>query len=149
MIDSRVGPLGLDAVVDGYIRYSAALQRGDADADANAHDAAAYDALETAIWQAPAAVAWELVVTLLRRAPDADLDFHAAGPLENLVVHRGPELIGEIEAEAARDERFRWALGCIWLSRDEIPDDVLERVVRASGDAIQPFRPLKELESGA
>jgi hypothetical protein len=149
MIDSRVGPLGIDAVVDGYIRYSETLRRGDPDADANARDAAAYDALEAAIRGAPAAVAWELVVTLLRRAPDAELDFHAAGPLENLVVHRAAELIGEIEAEAARDERFRWALGCIWLSRDEIPDDVLQRVVRASGGAIQPFRPLKELECGA
>jgi hypothetical protein len=146
-IDSRVGPLTLDTVIEGYLRYSASLQQGaDAAALGDSVEEAAYDALETAIWRAPPATVWELVTELLRRAPDHDLETHAVGPLENLVSRRGPELIDQIEAEANSDPRFRWALGCIWLSRGKLPDEVLARVVRASGDEIKPLPPLQELE---
>lgn len=148
MIDSRIGPLGVDTAVAGYLRYSQALQEDDEDAvyDPLDPDTAAWDALEDAIRTAPAATAWELVRALLRQAPDGDLGFYAAGPLEELVRLRGAELIDEIEAEARSDERFRWALGCIWLSRGELPDDVLERVVRASGGEIKPLPPREERE---
>jgi hypothetical protein len=86
------------------------------------------------------------VRTLLQEAEDDDLGTQAAGPLEDLVRLRGAELIGEIEAEVERDARFRRALGCIWLSHGELPADVLERVVRASGGEIRPLPPLEELE---
>lgn len=146
MIDSRVGPLDLDAAVDGYLRYSESLRHDDpyAVSDPDDRDEAAWNALEAAIRRAPPTVAWELVVTLLRRAPDERLDVYAAGPLEELVVHRAAELVGEIEAEAERDERFRWALGCVWVAQGDLPDDVLARVVRASGGVIKPCeRPTK------
>jgi hypothetical protein len=141
MTGTPTDSLDANAMARGYIRHATLLQ-GDPGAVADPSDAAAYEALDAAVWQAPAAVAWELVVTLLRLAPDDDLGFYAAGPLENLVSRRAAELIGEIEAEARRDPRFRSALRCVWLSRGEMPDDILDRVVRASGGAIDPLPPL-------
>ena len=44
-----------------------------------------------------------------------------------------------LEAEVRRDARFRWALGCIWLSHGSLPRDVLRRIVDASGGAIDPL----------
>lgn len=148
MIDGQLDPASRDAMVQGYIRYSEARpweDHGDAQADGEHPDYDARWALEDAIREAPAAAAWELVLTLLRGAPDEILEDCAVGPLENLVVYRGTELIDEIEREARQDPRFRWALGCIWLSYGELPDDILTRVVRASGGEIHPLPPLNEL----
>jgi hypothetical protein len=144
---SAIGPLDLATVADGYIREWRRFLANQSDQgwDSRDPDTAAYEALEQAIRDGPAGDAWEGVMELLRRWPDDDLDSFSAGPLENLVVERGVELIERIEAEAERDERFRWALAGIWLSRGELPDDVLERVVRASGGKIEPFPPLDEL----
>jgi hypothetical protein len=43
-----------------------------------------------------------------------------------------------VEAEAARHDRFTWALGKIWIVAKGLPPDVVERIVIASGNAIQP-----------
>jgi hypothetical protein len=51
---------------------------------------------------------------------------------------RGTEVVDLVEAEAARDDRFKWALGKIWLVAKGLPPDVLERFVIASGNAIRP-----------
>jgi hypothetical protein len=139
-LDSAIGPLEVTAVAEGYMRYSRALRSGAGDLAVDPADAAADDALGRAILaDGPAEAAWEAVLEILRRAPDDELGFHAAGPLEDVVAYRGAELVGRIEAEARRDPRFREALGRIWLSRGALPDDVLDRVVRASGGAIRPF----------
>lgn len=56
--------------------------------------------------------------------------------------HRhGTALVEAIEQLAARDEPFRQALGEIWLGEDDLPPDVLARVVRASGNVIEPVPP--------
>jgi hypothetical protein len=148
MIDTRVGPLDYETVVRGYMRYRELLMRDPASAvwDPDDPDQAAYDALEEAVAHAAPAVAWELLLTLLRRAPDEELDNFAAGPLEDVVRTRAPALIDAIEAEAGRDPRFRWALGCIWLGRGDMPDDILTRVVQASGGEIEVLPPMEELE---
>jgi hypothetical protein len=147
MIESRIGPLDIDTVVRGYLRSMRRPLNGDAKAvyDQDDPDEIADDAMRTAIFQAPARTAWELVRALIRRAPDDELGFHATGALEDLVSQRGAELIDEIEAEAERDARFRWAFGCLWLSHGELPADVLERVIQASGGEIRPLPPLEEL----
>jgi len=90
------------------------------------------------IHSGPADVAWSLVLEVLRRAPDERLDAYPAGPLEDLVRRWGVDLVGNIEKEASRDERFRWALGCIWLLVGDLPSSELERVVRASDGRIAP-----------
>lgn len=144
MVESRGGPLDIDTVVRGYLRHSRSLRDGERKVDRDDPDAIADDALRSAIPDAPAGTAWEVVRALLRQAEDDELGFHAAGPLEDLVVLRGAELIDEIEAEARVDRRFRWALGCIWLSHGALPAAVLERVVRASGGQIKPLGPRAE-----
>ena len=143
MIETSVGPLDPDVVVAGYLREWAALRRDDPDAayDPYDPDTAASDALRRVVRDGPPEAAWDLVRRLLRQAPDAELDVHAAGPLEDLVLRWGAELVERIEAEAAADERFRWALGCIWLLVGDLSPVVLERVVRASGGEIKPLDP--------
>ena len=51
---------------------------------------------------------------------------------------RGTEVVDLDEAEAARDDRFTWALGKIWIVAKGLPPDVVERIVIASGNAIRP-----------
>ena len=51
---------------------------------------------------------------------------------------RGTEVVDLVEAEAARDDRFKWALGKIWIVAKDLPPDVVERIVIASGNAIRP-----------
>ena len=139
-----------EALLAGYVAFSDALSRGVPD-DTPEMDAAerAYSAVEDIIRDGPADLAWALVVELLRRAPDVDrLGAHAVGPLENLVRRRGPEIVERVEAEAGRDPRFRLALGGIWLAHGDMPPDVLERVVRASGGRLEPLGAPGAGESG-
>lgn len=148
IIDTRVGPLSSHAVVEAYCSFTKRLADNDVtDFHADSIEKAGHDAFENSIRSGPALTAWRLVLELLHTAADADLGFYAAGPLEDLVHLRGAELVGEIESEARRDSRFRWALGCIWLSEGELPDEILARVVRASGDEIKPLPPLADLEA--
>jgi hypothetical protein len=53
-------------------------------------------------------------------------------------LFRGTEVVDLVEAEAARDDRFTWALGKIWIVAKGLPPDVVERIVIASGNAIRP-----------
>ncbi|WP_294102135.1 DUF6869 domain-containing protein [Sphingomonas sp.] len=55
----------------------------------------------------------------------------AAGPLETLLAAHGVAFIEAVEADARRDRRMLWALGCVW--QNSISDDVWMRVQRAAG----------------
>ncbi|HEY9225903.1 MAG TPA: hypothetical protein VIP11_04605 [Gemmatimonadaceae bacterium] len=126
-----------------YLRYVQTL-RTDDDPDTvwapeTDPDCRAYSFVEQKIRHGPAAVAWPLVRAIFAASPDEDLDTQAAGPLEDLVRTRGVELASAIEAEARRDARFRWALGQIRLSEGELPLDVQQRIVEASGGEIKVF----------
>jgi hypothetical protein len=50
----------------------------------------------------------------------------AAGPLEDLLVYKGPEVIDQIEALAQGDPAFRELLSGVW--RNRIREDVWNRV---------------------
>ena len=140
MSDTAIPDIDRETLIAGYVRFVEALGRGVPDQSAEMDVASeAYHAVDKLIARGPAQSAWELVLELLRRAPDDRLDVYAAGPLENLVRHHGVELADVIEREAARDDRFRWALGCIWLTVGELPAETLERVVRASDGEIKPL----------
>ena len=54
-----------------------------------------------------------------------------AGPLECLLAQHGPEFIEAVEAEARRDRRFFWTLGCVW--QNAASDDIWARVQAATG----------------
>jgi hypothetical protein len=127
----------------GYLRCVASLRHND-DPDGvwtpdTDPDQAAYDTIKRAIRTGPAERAWELVLEVLGQTTDENLATEAAGSLEDLVRHQGNNLIDQLEAEAQSNERFRWALGTIWLAEGDLPASVLERVVRASGNKIKPL----------
>jgi hypothetical protein len=50
----------------------------------------------------------------------------SAGPLEDLLAHHGPELIGRVEEEAARNRSFRKLLGGVW--KNSMPDSTWAKV---------------------
>jgi hypothetical protein len=129
-----------ERIAIGYIEYVEAISRRDS-ADLLVPDDAerAHSKLQRVVREGPAQLAWTLVSEVLRRVPDEQLDAYAAGLLEDLVRRWGTELVGVIEDEAERNERFRWALGCIWLLVDDLPSNVLARIVKASDDEIEPF----------
>jgi hypothetical protein len=75
----------------------------------------------------------ELIRSLVSEAKDdEELAYIGAGPLEDLLRRRGPAAIGLIEAEAAADRRFRFALAGVWPS--ERNPDVWKRWSMALGD---------------
>jgi len=131
----------VEDIARGYLRCSDSLSPENFDPDSaydpDDPDERAYEIVHRAIREGPAERAWELVTAVLRLSPDERLGFQAAGPLEDIVRRWGTELVGRIEAEAAADERFRWALGGIWVRSDDLPSDVTARIVAASGDAIK------------
>jgi hypothetical protein len=84
------------------------------------------------------ALAWEAIKTVVRRYGEEELFSEsrtegqvvvgqlAAGPIEDLLSERGADFISDIEEEARKDRRFRWALGGVWQSTT--PDDLWARV---------------------
>jgi hypothetical protein len=54
----------------------------------------------------------------------------AAGPLEDLLASHGFAFIEAVEAEARRDRRMLWALGCVW--QNSMTDEVWARVQTAA-----------------
>jgi hypothetical protein len=83
--------------------------------------------------------AWGLLLALVASARDEELGYVGAGPIEDFVRRFGALRIEQLETQARRDPRFRAALGRIWLSHDDLPPPVLERVVRASDGQIRPL----------
>lgn len=87
--------------------------------------------------------AWEAIVEIISRYEEADLFCEeeneakhivsntAAGPLEDLLTHHGPEIIARVETRARQDRRIFWALGCVW--QNSMTDQVWNRVQSAAG----------------
>jgi hypothetical protein len=131
-----------DDIARQYLLCAAELSRDDQDPDSvwepEINPAQrAYDLVNDTIRRGPSERAWELVTAVLRLAPDERLGHLAAGPLEDLVKRHGEALVDRMESEAARDERFRWALGGIWLREADLPVAELRRIVAASDDRIK------------
>jgi hypothetical protein len=130
----------LERIAAGYVAYVESLARGGHSDDSDAHVGdGEFVQVKHHIQAGPADVAWGLVLEVLRRAPDDRLEVYAAGPLEDLVRRWGVDLVTKIEEEAAQNDRFRGALGCIWLLVGDLPSKELARIVHASGDEITPL----------
>jgi hypothetical protein len=128
-----------ERIAAGYVTYVENLARGGQTDEVDIHDGEReFEEVKQRIHAGPSDVAWELVLEVLRRVPDERLEVYAAGPLEDFVRRWGVDLVGEIEKEALRDPRFRWALGCIWLLVGDLPSTELERIVQASDGQIMP-----------
>ena len=132
ILDRRPASAGRDALIEAYFRHAAAGFDDEC-------DVWAWDAVDDVVWHGTTDEVWTLVLDLLERAPDALMGSVAAGPLEYAIAEHGRDLIDRIEAEAASDSRFRRALGGVWLQQNELPPDVLARLVRASDNRITPL----------
>jgi hypothetical protein len=74
----------------------------------------------------------ELVREVLRiETHERLLGLLAAGLLEDLIRTEKEEVIGWVEAEAKRNERFRWLLGGVWYSR--VAPEIARRIDAAEG----------------
>jgi hypothetical protein len=58
---------------------------------------------------------------------------------------RGTEVVDLVEAEAARDDRFKRALGKSWIDAKGVPPHVVERIVIASAMPFGQLSPRKRL----
>ena len=131
----------VETIARGYLRCSDSLSDENFDPDSvwdpeHNPDELAYSIVKEAIRHGPPERAWELVTAVLRLSVDERLGLHAAGPLEDMVRRWGTELVDRIEELAAADERFRWALGGIWLTRTgKLPAAIVQRIVAASDGA--------------
>ena len=123
-------------LIRGYFGFTDELRRGvPPDTPEVAALDHAYTALEREVRSGPIDKAWLLVREVLRRAPDDELAQYAVALLELFVSLRREDAVPFIEREAADDERFKWALGRIYLDAD-LPADSLRRLRAASGNII-------------
>jgi hypothetical protein len=91
-------------------------------------------------------IAVEAIAEVTRRFSVADLaskektdakwvlDNLGAGPLETLLSSNDERFVRLVELEAAKDGRFRWALGCCW--QNAMSEEVWIRVQRAGARSI-------------
>ncbi|MGQ0836764.1 MAG: DUF6869 domain-containing protein [Gammaproteobacteria bacterium] len=71
--------------------------------------------------------AWNAILAIVAAKPDARVFGNlAAGPLEDLLVNHGPQIIERIEQQARLDPSFAALLGGVW--KNDIRDDVWTRV---------------------
>jgi len=77
---------------------------------------------------------WLAIQALVRHATTEEtLCDIGCGPLEDLLRKHPANFVERVEALAAENERFRFALGCVWLSLEESPEDLCRRYWFASG----------------
>lgn len=70
---------------------------------------------------------WEAIIYIMKRAPDDYiLGSLAAGPLEDLLVYHGEEMIDQVEREAQSSRQFKKALAGVW--KNNISEEVWRRV---------------------
>ena len=95
-----------ETLADSYLRYHAEKRK---------EDNWAYDELDDMVRQNPHD-ALEVTLILLRKAGDDDslLAYIAAGPLEDLLRLRGPEIIDRLEREGKKNSRIQLALSGVW-----------------------------------
>lgn len=61
--------------------------------------------------------ALNLIRRIMERANDDELGLIGAGPMEELVIEHGAQLLGDIKRLAETDERFRRVLQAAWIGR--------------------------------
>ena len=78
-----------------------------------------------------------------------DAAWLAAGTIETALAKHGPELIGAIEALAARSAKVRYILSGVWSHGGSIYGDVWERVGRAVGGSGRISNDPREASDGS
>lgn len=70
---------------------------------------------------------WDLILEILHRDPPTEvIEVLAAGPLEDYLAKCGDRVIERVEAQAAKDARFKSLLGGVW--QNSMSDEVWSRV---------------------
>jgi hypothetical protein len=87
--------------------------------------------LDKLVYSEPEA-AWDLILELAQRdLNDLGIACLAAGPLEDLIQHHGPQFVERIEQCAHSDAKFRYLLGGVWESGEP---EVWSRVTAVRGE---------------
>jgi hypothetical protein len=77
---------------------------------------------------------WELILQILHTPhPESVTEVLAAGPLEDLLVHFGSQVIVRVEETARRDPLFKDLLGGVWKS--SISSEIWKRVEACRGES--------------
>lgn len=77
---------------------------------------------------------WLAIQALVRHSTSNEtLGSIGAGALEDLIELHPADFIEPIEELAREDERFRVALGCVWLRLEDLPENLVRRYWIASG----------------
>jgi hypothetical protein len=121
-----------DILIDAYFRNAREWRK-------DKPDWWAWEEVQAIVHEDPPSEAWGLILEMVRRAPEELVADVAAGPLEDLVTRAGSTLIDDIETACRREPRVRMALGGIWIRWGALPDAVTARLIRASGDRINPL----------
>ena len=82
--------------------------------------------------------AWQVLLALLFQAEWTELDYVAAGILEDLCQDHAAEFIDRIEAQAQEDPKFLAALATVWLNSWGMDARLVVRLVAASGGQLVP-----------
>ena len=70
---------------------------------------------------------WDLILEILHRDPPVEvIQVLAAGPLEDYLAKCGEKVIERVEAQAAKDKKFKSLLGGVW--QNTMSEDVWSRV---------------------
>lgn len=117
------------ALVQAYWQHFVRATRGDRQARLDAGEFVwAEDEVRSALSDPLEAV--PLLVALADAAPDEEaLAYLGAGPVEDLLVEHATIVVTALEAAAARNPRFRYALRCAWFD-DKVPPSVERRLRR-------------------
>jgi uncharacterized protein DUF6869 len=76
---------------------------------------------------------WEAIEALVRHASDEALNSIGCGCLEDLIRSHPAEFVEQLEELARTDPRFRLALSSVWLTLEDVPEDLARRYWIASG----------------
>lgn len=125
-------PADMDELVDVWIRDDVEARRTGGDRDADRPDFWAWKAADHLARRHPTEVLAFILAVLSRPITDETRFSLAAGPLEDVLVRNGPQVIAEVERLSKKQPAFREALGGVW--QNAIPDDIWRRVRRARGD---------------
>lgn len=118
-----------DASLHELVRQWIALQKVDVGSEEHADLAWAANQIAVLTWKEPD-TAWEAILGILARDhSERVMENLAGGPLEDLLVKHGPDVIERVEAEAQRNPRFAGILGGVW--KNAMDDAVWDRLQRA------------------
>jgi hypothetical protein len=97
-------------------------------------DTGAVMAITGMTFMAPADEQWEVILELVREAPEGAIEAIAAGPIEGFLGRFGESVIDRVEQQAACDAKFQRILKGVWQHR--MSDEVWARVqlLHATGD---------------